>query len=381
MVKAACQRILRDPTLAEDAAQEVFLLLVRKLPLLPPQTILGGWLYVTACHLASTHRRTNARRWQRENQPEVMNNLMNPAQDTLWRELEPLLDDAMLTLSDRQRELVLSHYFQNNSQRAAAGVLGCSESAASRELAAAIESLRRFLSRHGVTMSGAALITLLTTHGAQASIGTAGVAATLSAASALAGTSAAGTSLLLALMKTTTSKIMLGAAALLVTSGTVFYFTLKDFQTPEPKVGEQPALARIKAERSQSTQDISGTPPMPAVLSPRKSHLLPPAVSAKTRTYDQVALKAAVEKYQRFVERLRGLALMGDSLKVQGILSGEYGIHFSLDEIRKLQRGGEKEFIFGIGQLWASKQPQEALAWAASVSSGSIGPGADPHQF
>jgi len=75
MVKAACQRILRDPALAEDAAQEVFLLLVRKLPSLPPRTILGGWLYCTACHLARTHQRTHARRWQRENQPEVMETL------------------------------------------------------------------------------------------------------------------------------------------------------------------------------------------------------------------------------------------------------------------------------------------------------------------
>src|SRR5262245_66637077 len=122
MVKAACHRILGDAALAEDAAQEVFLLLVRRLPSLPRQTILGGWLYVTACHLARTLQRTHTRRWRRESQPEVMENLMNPAEDTLWRELEPLLDDAMLTLSQRQRELVLAHYFQNNSQRAAAGL-------------------------------------------------------------------------------------------------------------------------------------------------------------------------------------------------------------------------------------------------------------------
>src|SRR4030095_3329042 len=81
MVKAACHRILRDAALAEDTAQEVFLLLVRKLPSLPSQTILGGWLYVTACHLAQTHQRTQARRCQRENQ--AMEHLMNPAQDTL----------------------------------------------------------------------------------------------------------------------------------------------------------------------------------------------------------------------------------------------------------------------------------------------------------
>lgn len=47
MVKAACQRILGDAALAEDAAQEVFLLFVRKLPSLPPQTILGG---LALCH-------------------------------------------------------------------------------------------------------------------------------------------------------------------------------------------------------------------------------------------------------------------------------------------------------------------------------------------
>src|SRR5437867_1009169 len=78
MVKAACQRILDDAALAEDAAQEVFLLLVRKLPSLPPKTILGGWLYVTACHLARTHRRTYVRRKQREHRPEAMESLMKP---------------------------------------------------------------------------------------------------------------------------------------------------------------------------------------------------------------------------------------------------------------------------------------------------------------
>jgi RNA polymerase sigma factor (sigma-70 family) len=173
MVKAVCHRILGDAALAEDAAQKVFLLMVRKLPSLPPRTILGGWLYVAACHLARTHQRALVRRWQRENQPDAMENLINPAPDTLWCELESLLDNAMLTLSRRQRELVLFRYFQNNTQRAAAGLVGCSESVASRELAAAIESLRRFFSRHGVTVSGTALSTLLTAHGAQASIGAA----------------------------------------------------------------------------------------------------------------------------------------------------------------------------------------------------------------
>lgn len=380
MVKAACHRILGDAALAEDAAQEVFLLLVRKLPSLPPRTILGGWLYVTACHLARTHRRTNARRWQRENQPEVMENLMNPAQDTLWCELEPLLDDAMLTLSERQRELVLSHYFQSSSQRAAANLVGCSESVASRELAAAIESLRRFFTRHGVTVSGTALITLLTAHGAQASIGTATVAATLSSASALAGTSAS--SLLIALMKTTTTtKIIVAAAAtLLITSGTVHYFTREDVQPAQPKAADQPATAIAMADRFQAPPDVAGTPATPSPRTPRPSSSTVAAEAKVLPNYDEAALKAAREKQQQFFQRMGQLALMGDPLKVQEIFLSEYGIRLSVDEIRTLQERGPKGFNFGVIELWASRQQQEALSWAASTISPS-GVGVDFQQL
>jgi len=385
MVKAACHRILGDAALAEDAAQEVFLLLVRKLPSLPPRTILGGWLYVTACHLARTHQRTHARRRQRENQPEVMENLMNPAQDTLWRELEPLLDDAMLTLSERQRELVLFHYFQNNSQRAAAGLVGCSESVASRELAAAIESLRRFFSRHRVTVSGTALGTLLTANAAQASIGTATVAATLSSASALAGTSAVGTSIFLALMKTTTTTkiIAAAAAALLITSGAVHYLTSEHAQNAQPHAGDQPAPAVARADQSQSMSDVARTPataarPSPATLSPSA---LAAGAKPPTQVYDEAALKAAREKLVKFQQRIYQLALMTNPLKVQELLLSEYGIRLSVDEIRTLQERGPKGFNFGVIEFWAAKQPQEALAWAASTLSGPNNGGVDFQQL
>lgn len=379
MVKAACHRILGDAALAEDAAQEVFLLLVRKLPSLPPQTVLGGWLYVTACHLARTHQRTNARRWQRENQPEVMENLMNPAQDNLWRELEPLLDNAMLTLSERQRELVLFHYFQNNSQRAAASLVGCSESVASRELAAAMESLRKFFGRHGVTVSGTGLIALLAAHGAQASVGAATVAAAMSSASALA--SATETSLLIALMKTTaTPKIIAGvAAALLITSGTVHYLTRENVPPAQPKTADQPAPAVARADRSQAAPDAAPTParPSPRTLTPSSSTV---GAEAQVPNHDEAALKAAREKQQQFIQRMGQLALMGDPLKVQEILLGEYGIRLSVDEIRTLQERGPKGFNFGVIELWASRQQQEALSWAASTLSPS-GVGVDFQQL
>ncbi len=378
MVKAACHRILHDAALAEDAAQEVFLLLVRKLPSLSPQTILGGWLYVTACHLARTHQRAGARRWKRETQ--AMEQLMKPAQDTLWLELEPLLDDAMLTLSQRQRELVLFRYFQNNSQRAAANLVGCSESVASRELAAAIERLRRFFTRHGVTVSGAALVTLLTTHGVQASLGAATVAATLSAASALAVESAASLPFFLALMKTTTAtKIVLGAAALILTSGTVHYLTRTDVQTTQPKPADQASPPVAPPGRPPAPPEAARTP---LTASPRAARPATSASEAKgSASYDEAALKAAREKLMKFQQRIGQLALMTDPLKVQEILQNEYGIRLSVDEIRQLQERGQKGFSFGVIESWATKQPQEALAWAASVAAEPNSGGADFHQL
>src|SRR5262249_51973010 len=145
---------------------------------------------------------------------------------------------------------------------AAAALVGCSESVASRELAAALESLRRFLSRHGVTVSGTAFITLLPTHGAQASIGTATVAATLSSASAVAGTCAFVVPLTLELMKPSTPAtiIVAVAAALLITSGTVYTVAHKHVQSARTKAGAQPAPAAARADKSQSKSGIAQLP-------------------------------------------------------------------------------------------------------------------------
>src|SRR5262249_34275591 len=154
---------------------------------------------------------------------EVLAHPMNPADTLLWRELEPLLDEAMLTLSARQRELVLIRFFQNKSQRAAAVLVGCSETVVSRELAKAVLQLRKFVSRRGVAVSEAALAGLLTAYGSQASMAGATIAASLSAASAAASACAASAPLFLMLMKTTTTTklVVAGAAALLLASGGV----------------------------------------------------------------------------------------------------------------------------------------------------------------
>jgi hypothetical protein len=74
------------------------------------------------------------------------------------------------------------------------------------------------------------------------------------------------------------------------------------------------------------------------------------------------------EKLMKFHQRICQLALMTDTLKVQEILDKEYGIHLTVDETRILRGFAPKIFTLRIIELWVAKQPQEALAWAASIS-------------
>jgi len=76
----------------------------------------------------------------------------------------------------------------------------------------------------------------------------------------------------------------------------------------------------------------------------------------------------ASDKLMKFHRRIGQLALMTDTMKVREILGKEYGIHLSLHEIRMLRGFAPKIFTFRVIELWVARQPQEALAWAASIS-------------
>jgi RNA polymerase sigma factor (sigma-70 family) len=293
MVKAACLRVLGDPGLADDAAQETFVLFVRKVRTLPARTVIGGWLYHTATHVARTHLRTRTRRAAREAQPEALDQLMPTESTTHWRELEPLLDDAMLALPERQRSLVLLCYFQKHTQRDAARAVECSESVASRELSGAIDALRRFFARRGVAVGGPALIALL---GANAAHGTVGAAAigTAMTSSAVALTSATAATFLMQ----TTTLLKIGAAAAAVVLGGIAVV----------KINEPPA-------------------PTATPFSPTASATTPPSSvpGVPTRTTTEAARKTVTraERNARFrplfglpkADLLRRLAEMGFPLR------------------------------------------------------------------
>lgn len=190
-VYASALRQIQRPDLARDVTQAVFLLLARKASSLRCGMILSGWLFRSTRFLAARAVREENRRRRREQEAAQMilqHQTPNPS-DELRRELELHLDDALAALGEADRSVVLLRYFERQHLHEVGKRLGLSEEAAKKRVARAVEKLRTFFNRRGLTLSSAALMGLLLEwHGNAAP---AGLAQTVcAAAGAGAGTAA-----------------------------------------------------------------------------------------------------------------------------------------------------------------------------------------------
>ena len=166
MVYATALRQVRDPHLAQDISQAVFLLLARKAARLRSSVILGGWLYRTANFVASRALRARVRQYQ--NEKEALSMLSEPSTDELWETLAPYLDHAMNELGATERNAVVLRYLQQRNFREVGEALGVSEDAAKKRVGRALEKLRSKLARRTVNITGITLATILTAKTAQA---------------------------------------------------------------------------------------------------------------------------------------------------------------------------------------------------------------------
>ncbi len=149
LVYGTALRLVRNPQLAEDLTQEVFLLLARKAPSLVRHPTLCGWLHLTARNLATKSIRSEARRRIREEEVADMEESRNEDALISWEELEPRVDELLGKLSEPDREALLLRFFRNKSAREMAEMLSLSADAAQKRVTRALERLRALIAAEG----------------------------------------------------------------------------------------------------------------------------------------------------------------------------------------------------------------------------------------
>ncbi|HVT90865.1 MAG TPA: sigma-70 family RNA polymerase sigma factor [Tepidisphaeraceae bacterium] len=160
IVYSAAKRQTGDAHLAEDVTQAVFLLLARKAAAIPTDRPLSAWLLKTTAYCAANTRRARLRRLAIESGAAAMNQ-PSQDQDSDWESVAPILDEGLGRLRSKDRELLLWRYFEGHSIGQIAQTLQVSEDAANKRISRAIERLRDFFQRKGVTISAGVVATLL----------------------------------------------------------------------------------------------------------------------------------------------------------------------------------------------------------------------------
>ena len=207
-VHSVCRRLLRDRHDAEDAFQATFLVLARKAPSLRRVEPLTPWLIGVAYRVASKARVAAARRRRREAVAAERRLEQSAGYEAVGLDLGPIVWEEVHRLPSKYRDPILLCCLAGHTQDEAARLLSVPVGTVKGRLHRARETLRRRLTRRGVTAPAAGLAAWLASKSSAAAIPPPLLASTVQAATALAagGTLMAGT---------------VPVAALLLTQGTL----------------------------------------------------------------------------------------------------------------------------------------------------------------
>jgi uncharacterized protein (TIGR03435 family) len=232
LVHSAAWRFTGNPHHAEEITQAVFIILARKAGGLRRGTVLSGWLYQTARLTAANFVKGEIRRQHRE-QEAYMQSILTEPEPAAWKQIAPLLDEAMGWLGETDRNAIVLRFFENKTARQVAAALKLNEAAAHKRVDRALEKLHRYFARRGVSSTTAIIAGAISANSVQAA--PVALAKAVSAVAAAKGAAASGSTLtlikgalkIMAWAKAKTA-IVVGASVLLA-AGTAT-ITVKEIQ-------------------------------------------------------------------------------------------------------------------------------------------------------
>jgi RNA polymerase sigma factor (sigma-70 family) len=167
LVYSTALRSADNPHAAEEITQAVFIILARKASSLSKRTVLSGWLHQTARLTAANFLRTEIRRARRE-QEAYMQSFLNEPEPEIWPQIAPLLDGAMGQLGQKDHDAVVLRFFEGRNFKEVGAALGASEDAAKVRVNRALEKLRKFFAKHGVSSTTAIIAGTISANSVQA---------------------------------------------------------------------------------------------------------------------------------------------------------------------------------------------------------------------
>ncbi len=264
LVYSAALRLSYDAHTAKDVTQSVFVALAQNTQQLTDRPVLAGWLHTTARNLTVKTVRSDARRRVREQEAVVMNELLSTNTDAGWEQVAPLLDHALSELDDTDRDAVLLRYFKNHDLRTVGAMLGISDDAAQKRVSRAVERLREFFAKRGVTVGTGGLAVVISANAVQAApvgltvaISTAAVLTgkTLATAATVTATKAITMTAIQKSIVTATIAVLTGAGIYEARQASQLRAQVRTLQQQQAPLAEQ--IQQLQGERENSARQIA----------------------------------------------------------------------------------------------------------------------------
>lgn len=160
LVFGTALRSTANRVLAEEVAQEVFIILAKKAGQVRGAEALAAWLHRVTIHCAANanrkeHRRARAMKVYSEELAEELPG--SKQEEERWSSIVPLLDRAINKLPSKDRSAVMLRFYERHSFKKIADLTGKSEEASRKQVSRALDKLAKLIGKWGVIAPSAVL--------------------------------------------------------------------------------------------------------------------------------------------------------------------------------------------------------------------------------